>query len=202
MMRCQGWVGVLFAVVALLATLSSPTWASDVVWKTIALPWASAAAALTGDSTRVQHIGDENDSTRTAFVSVADWAWDDLKVPGSSSGPVNAAFVECGCLQVSAGSADTIYMSVEKRARNGRVARNATLAAAAGTVLLLQGVQQPASAVFRGVLQYDPDSQDSVNLLAPGADFRLVIKGDQSGTTPGYGGCSISITYPSRRASK
>ena len=192
---------------ALLAlAFTPPAHATDVVWRTVFLPWASygAGTAATGDSTRLQHLGDENDSTRTAPISTSDWAWDAVGGIGAAAGPVNIAVVECDCNvdNLAAGN-DSIYIAIEKRGRNGRYAYNTTITAAAGTVLARQGAHgNNTRAIFRGPLQWDNDGAETVNLLAPGSDFRIVVKGDQSATSPALGGCMLSITYPSRRASQ
>jgi hypothetical protein len=201
MKRYQGWLGILFSV-AVLAVLSTQAFAAgtDVVWRKKQIQWASTTAALTGDSLRIQHIGDENDSTRTAVINTDDWAWDIAHGGTTGNGPTQIATIECGCT-ANNGAADSIYFAIEKQTASGRFVRNTTITAAVGTVLAIQGVSQATVALFRGGLTWDPDAAETLNLVAPGSNFRLVVKGDVGGTTPALGGCSLWLTYPSRRAS-
>ena len=202
-----GWALGLATLAAALMLGASSVFAAgtDVVWRTVPLGWASygAGTAATGDSIRWQHIGDESDSTRTAFVSTDSWAWDAISGIGTVAGPVGIAYVTCGCQtnNLAVGN-DSLHMAVEKRAPNGKVSYNATMTAAVGTVLTLQGAPSANGAVWRGQLQYDNDSVETLNLIGPGNEFRLVIKGDQGSTTPAQGKCSLWLTYPSRRASQ
>jgi hypothetical protein len=201
MKRYQGWVASLFSV-AVLAVLSTQAFAAgtDVVWRKKQILWASTTAALTGDSVRVQHIGDENDSTRTAVINTDDWAWDIAHGGTTGNGPTQIAMIECGCT-ANNGASDSLYYSIEKQTASGRFVRNTTINAAVGTVAFRQGVSQATVALFRGGLTWDPDAAETLNLVGPGANFRLVFKGDVDGTTPALGGCSLWLTYPSRRAS-
>lgn len=208
--RRMGGVVLAAAIMAVLTCVGfgvTPARAAgtDVIWTTVPLPWAfyGASVAATDDSVRWTHIADENDSTRTAFLKTTDWAWDAISGIGTVAGPVGIAYLTCGCVtnNLAVGN-DSIYVMVEKRAANGKVGYNATMAAAVGSVMYLQGAGSANGAVFRGQLQYDNDSAESANLIGPGDEFRLVLKGDQGSTTPAMGKCSLWITYPSRRASQ
>ena len=184
--------------------VSTAAGGTDVVWRTVAVPWASygAGTAAAGDSIRWQHITDENDSTRTAFVSTADWAWD-AALGGASQGVVGIAYLTLGCITNNLSvTNDSLYIAIEKRAPNGKTAYNTTITAAIGTVLTLQGAGSANGAVFRGQLQTDLDALELVNLIYPGDEFRLVLKGDVAATSPAMGKCSLWLTYPARRASQ
>ena len=203
LMGCTLTLAALFAVT--FSSIPASAAGTDVVWKTVLLPWGSygAGTAAAGDSLKWQHITDENDSTRTAFVSTADWAWDGIEGIGVAGGVTAVAYLTCGCQtnNLAAGN-DSIMFMVEKRAPNGKVNYNATMVAAVNSVLYAQGAGSSTQAIFRGQLHYDSDAAETVNLISPGDDFRLVLKGDQGSTTPALGKCSLWITYPSRRASQ
>lgn len=196
------WLGGLLAVAVLLSfgtfvRSASAGSGSDVVWVTKQIPWNNkTGTAFTGAAKDTAYVTDENDTTRTDVVSTADWAFEAVL---NGTAVVNVAYVTVTC-RTNNGAADSVYYSIEK-ANRGVIVRNRTLAAAAGTCALLQGDARATSAVYRGTLSWDPDSPETINLLGPGDDFRLVVQGDQGGTTPKMSQTRIFVTYPQRRAS-
>jgi hypothetical protein len=169
--------------------------ATDVIWTRFKIPWSDkTGTAFTGSAKDTVFITDENDTTRTDILSTADWAWDALDL-GVATAITNVATLTLTC-NVNNGAADTIYASIEKC--NGKCIRNRTLSAATGACLVLQGDARADKALYRGVLQYDPDAPAAVNVIQPGDDFRLVVQGDQGGTTPKLSQCRIYVTYPKR----
>lgn len=200
---------------ALLATLVAAVLivapvAAQSEWMRLPGKWSDkTGTAFTGSAKDTTFITDENDSTRTDEIDTATWDWNAFHIAGASSGAIVVAHVEIAA-NLSNGAADTTYFTIEKKsqARNlstgaamaGKWTYNATMAAAAGACAVLQGVAQAGQALYRGVLLYDPDTQPALNTINPGDIFRLVVKGDQGGTTPKLSGCRITITAPIRQA--
>jgi hypothetical protein len=211
MKRTGGWVGlVLAAIFAVILTSSAHASGSDVQWESVHLKWATKTSTVfTGTSADSQFITDENDTTRTVAFDMSIIAWDAFAGEGVAAGPINVAYLTFSAA-VTNGAADTIYYSVEKRAQVGAGAgtsiwtRNRTLAATISASAVIDGMMPvgTGAAIFQGVLQWDPDGSTLINQVKPGDVIRLVVQGDQGGTTPKLSGVRCKISYPRRVQSR
>jgi hypothetical protein len=197
--RMKRWIMAAAAAVA-LAAFSGVAQATDVVWVTDQVKWATGAHDSTGNGDWT-FLADEVDTTRTNTISTGSWAWEIFYADPTSPGNQAVAYLTF-VAEATDGQADSIYYCVEKGYR-GIYQRNNTLAAAAGQVAVLQGIGlNPAGQVWQGVLLADIDAQSTSTspFLAP--EFRLVVFGDQSGTTPAAAKLRCYITYPKRAQSR
>lgn len=199
-------IAVVLTVLA-AAVLGGSAWATDITPRRIDVKWAYKVAGtnFTGTAADTQFVTDEADSTRTDWIDTSTWAWDTYTIPGASSAAIIVANVEIACNTNNA-AADTIYYMIEKRAQGrgvapGRATQNSTMAAAAGSQALIVGGVSATQAMYRGVLLWDPDTPATINQLVPGDVFRLVVKGDQGGTTPKLSGTRVTIYTNIRRQS-
>lgn len=195
-------VSLTALTVALMLSAVSLASATDIVWTTKQIPWSNKTGTeFTGAARDTAFITDENDTTRTAIIDTADWAWDALSGIGVAAGPVNIAYITI-VARTNNGAADTLYFTTEK-GHGSVLSRNRTLPVAAiSASAVLQGDARADKAIYRGPIHWDTDGTMIVNQLSPGEDFRLVVQGDQSGTTPKLSQCRLYITYPMRRASQ
>jgi hypothetical protein len=195
------------AVTVFAASHAAAASGTDIVWKTKQIPWAFKAAGtnFSGSAKDTAYITDEADSIRTDVVNTGDWAWDAFTI-GPGAFTVNASAYLTLTVNQNNGTADSVYFMIEQ-GKGGTLGANGPLPAAAalGNYLGKVGVGTFAGSriCFQGPILTDVDDVPvTSNRLYVSQDFRLVLRGDQSGTTPKMSQCRLWITYPSRRASQ
>lgn len=196
-------IALLLSLVAvvLASTVATIAHAGDALIATKQVQWIEPGASTATDTTFVQ---DENDSVRTVAIDTSDWDWDSIahaQLTGGSS-VVRIWFVATGGASVAS---DTLNYAVEPYV--GSVyGYNSALPAAASvwnSAYVWGGTLQAGhgNLVFAGSLLADPDSYSLSNVwLTP--QFRIVLRGDQSGSSPKVSGVKCYVTYPQRAASK
>jgi hypothetical protein len=191
---------VVLAALAALVTLSAQAFAGPaLVSKQV--QWRDAAFAnAQADTTFIQ---DESDTTRTVWIDTADWDWAALGANATSGGAINAkVFLVSSTMRTAA--TDTVYFTVEKGSFGGSPSDttygfNGTIAAATGSICLAPN--GTAAYVLEGSLLIDVDTPSANNVwLAP--RFRLRFAGDQSGSSPVFGGAKCFVVYPKRNESQ
>lgn len=201
-----GWALGLATLVVMLAPGASSVFAAgtDVVWLTRQIPWASKTTPFTGSARDTAYITDEADTTRTAVISTGDWAWDAIAGSGAATGAQTVALLTVTA-EVNNGTADSLYFHIEQGVRgrfNHNVPGAAAFAPALGNYLVKLGNAGNTKIVFQGPILGDPDLLPTVGNVWLIPEFRIVLRGDVTGTAPKLSQCRAFITYPSRRASQ
>jgi len=192
--RRAGWTHLFAAfafallVFALSALATSPASAATWTWKQVYWDTTTSRIGLPQI-----HIGDEADTNRTKLVDTSDWDWGAFETQVSAKG-VPVWFIAKGIVSV----ADSIYYIPEQGAA-GMVGAHANRLGITVSIYNSAATLGGASVngVYFGYLQVDFDARTAENIYGA-KDFRLLVFGDQAGTTPSLSGVECWIRYPKK----
>lgn len=195
----------LFAALTIFALFATSAFAMGARLVGRDVKWREPGILLARDTT---FMTSEVDTTRTEWISTADWDWEAMFFSDLAANQGGAVVTFWSQNLTNNGVTDTLYYLVERGVRRrGDDAISAdsviaqfqgTSAAALGNVALSNGAS-PNSNVWTGTLISDQDqvTQNGINIY--GAEFiRLRVHGDQDGTTPKISQLRCRITYLKR----
>jgi L-lactate utilization protein LutC len=200
----------LFAALTVLALFATSAFAFGSYIHHKDVKWREVGIAAARDTT---FMTDEADTTRTEWISTADWDWEAMigsGVAASQGGPV-VKFWSANL--TNNGVTDTLYYTVERGIKRGNIegvgAGDTVIAVpqttiTAGTFLVaISSITSPNNNVWEGTLNLDVDAQPSpathVGNIYLAEYIRFRVSGDVSGTTPKISQLRCRISYLKRR---